>query len=157
MRRISGRAVTLSGAAWREQLAALVERAPAWMRERASSALHIGGFTNVALEHPVLDAGANLDDDAAERVLVFFLAAAIVHGATLARVHCGSAARGRVLADAARRTLRGAATRIDDDNVALLRYFDVYLKPPSDLTPRTGERLRQAAQRAVFTAPDAGA
>ncbi|MEW6272282.1 MAG: hypothetical protein AB1689_23615 [Thermodesulfobacteriota bacterium] len=126
------------------------------MRARASAALHIGGFTNVALEHPVLDAGTDLGEDDAERVLVFFLAAALLHGATVARVHCGGAVRGRALAGAAKRLLRGAIARVDDDNVALLRYFDVYLKRPSEVGPRTGSRLCDAARRAVWTAADAG-
>lgn len=156
MPRTSGRARTAPGArgAWREQLAAVVERAPSWMRERASAALHIGGFTNVRLEHPVLDVAHGVDDADAVRAATFFLAAALLHGAALGRIQCGSGERARALATAVRRALRGAVERVDDENAALLRYVDVFLRAPEALDDATGARLARAAARAVGTRLD---
>ncbi len=151
MRRPSRRTVTAAGtdATWREQLSAVVESAPAWMRERASAALHIGGFTNVRLEHPVLDVADSVDGADAVRAATFFLAAALLHGAALGRIHCGSGERARAIATAVRRALRGAVERVDDENAALLRYVDVYLRAPEALDDATGARLARAAARAL--------
>jgi len=124
------------------------------MRERASAGLHIGGFTNVALEHPVLDVAQGVEDADAVRAATFFLAAALLHGAALGRIQCGNAARARAVAVAVRRALRGAIERVDDDNAALLRYVDVYLRPPDALDDVAGARLARVAARAVGTRLD---
>jgi hypothetical protein len=124
------------------------------MRERASAELHVGGFTNIRLEHPVLDVASGLTDEDAVRAASFFLAAAVLHGAALGRIHCGSAARGRAVATAVRRALRGAIVRVDDENVALVRYLDVYLRSSDAVDDATGARLVRAAARAVGTRLD---
>lgn len=111
------------------------------MRELASAELHIGGFTNVQLEHPVIDLSRVAEDEAASRGLVFFLAAALAAGAQVARVHAGRSPRAVALASLAKRQLRGAVARVDDDNLRLLRYFDVYLHPADVIRPATGERV----------------
>ena len=119
------------------------------MRELASPSLHIGGFTNVSLEHPVLDVSGDVSEERATRAVVFFLATALADGAAIARVQCGSAARGRALAAVVRRELRGATERMDDESLALMRYFDVYLKTPDAIAERTGARLVAALGRAL--------
>ena len=61
--------MTTADAAWRDGLAALLRGAPGEFRELASDALHIGGFTNVCFEHPVLDLRGVADDARADRAL----------------------------------------------------------------------------------------
>jgi len=126
---------------WLDVLAALIAGAPGSLRVLASDELHIGGFTNVRLEHPVLDVRAVADAALAERALLFFLAGALVRGATLARVQVARGAHGAQLAALVRRQLRAAVARVDDENVSLLRYFDVYLRPAADVPQVAGARL----------------
>ena len=103
--------MTTADAAWRDALAALLRRAPDEFRELASDALHIGGFTNVRLEHPVLDLRGVADEARADRALAFFAAAALLHGAAIARVHVRRE-DASALPRRAKRALRGAITRI---------------------------------------------
>ena len=141
---------------WRDALAAAVAGAPEELRALASEELHIGGFTNVRLEHPVLDLRPLEDDGLAERALLFFLAGALLQGAAVARVHVRNGARGKDLATLARRRLRPAVARVDDESVALLRYFDVYLRPSASLDEKAGGQLVRAVARAL-AAPAPGA
>jgi hypothetical protein len=127
--------------AWLDDLTALLPAAPEWMRALASAELHIGGFTNVQLEHPVLDAAAAPDDDAAGRALLFFVGASLARGAAIARVQCGRGARGPHLAHLARTAMRGAIARIDDESLGLVHYFDLYLAPIASIGPRVGARI----------------
>jgi len=135
---------------WRRELGDLVQAAPNWMRDLASDELHIGGFTNVQLEHPVLDVSGLADDlDRAERALTFFLAACVARGAAVARVHAGSGARGRELIALASKSFKRAIARIDGDNVALVRYFDVYLRAADEIAPHSGMLLARHVRRAL--------
>ena len=133
---------------WRDTLAAALQRAPEELRALASDELHIGGFTNVQLEHPMLDLREVADEALAARALTFFAAAALLRGAALARVHVH-----RELADAvarhAKRELRGVVQRIDDANVSLLRYFDLYLQPLAEVADGAGTRLAKSVARAL--------
>ncbi|MBY0278093.1 hypothetical protein K2Z84_22390, partial [Candidatus Binatia bacterium] len=79
--------MTTADPGWRSALAAALARAPAAFRALASDELHIGGFTNVRLAHPVLDAREIADETRAADAVVFFVAGAVLQGATLARVH----------------------------------------------------------------------
>ncbi|MBM4244948.1 MAG: hypothetical protein FJ148_14225, partial [Deltaproteobacteria bacterium] len=79
--------MTGANAAWRDALSDLVLRAPDELRRLASDELHIGGFTNVRLDHPVLDLREVVDDALGSGAVVFFAAAALLRGATVARVH----------------------------------------------------------------------
>ncbi|HYC22265.1 MAG TPA: hypothetical protein VEI94_06155 [Candidatus Bathyarchaeia archaeon] len=128
--------------------------APPWMRELASEELHIGGFTNVQLEHPVIDLSELSADRDAERALDFFLAACIERGAGAARVRCGRGARGRRLIARAASQFKPALVRIDGDNVALMRYFDVYLKAGADLTAAAGARIAATLENALAACRD---
>jgi hypothetical protein len=119
------------------------------MRARASAELHIGGFTNVQLAHPVLDAAGAPDDDTAARALLFFTAASLAHGAAIARVHCGRGPRGAMIAAFARRSFRGVVARIDDESLGLLAYFDLYLHPAAAVGPKVGARLVRSVARAL--------
>jgi hypothetical protein len=120
------------------------------MRDLASDELHVGGFTNVQLAHPVLDVSGLADDlERAERVLAFFLAACVARGAAVARVHTGSGARGRELIAHASKSFGRAITRIDGDNVALVRYFDLYLRAPEEIAPHSGMLLARHVRRAL--------
>lgn len=112
---------------WRERVRSLALAAPSWMRERASDQLHIGGFTQVQLETPVLEVSDVPDPDEASRAMTFFVVTAVASGATVARVQCGRGPEAARLASAARETLGPALDRVDDENVFLMRYFDVYL------------------------------
>ena len=134
---------------WLARLAALLPDAPEWMRALASAELHIGGFTNVQLDHPVLDATGAPDDEAAGRALLFFAGASLVHGAAIARVHCGRGPRGPHLARLARTELRGAVARVDDESLRLVGYFDLYFKPAAAIAPAVGTRIRRAVGQAV--------
>lgn len=140
--------MTTADAAWRDALTALLRRAPDEFRELASDALHIGGFTNVRLEHPVLDLRGVADEARADRALAFFAAAALLHGAAIARVHVRRE-DASALPRRAKRALRGAITRIDDENAALLRYFDLYLLPLAEIAPDAGARLTKLVARAL--------
>jgi len=131
-----------------------VSSAPAWMRALASEELHIGGFTNVQLEHPVIDLSTVSEDRYAERALDFFLAACIARGATVGRVRCGRGARGRRLIARAASKFRPALARIDGDNVALMRYFDVYLKPGAGLTAAAGARIARTLESVLAACQD---
>lgn len=144
--------MTASGTAWRDALADLLRRAPDELRALASDELHIGGFTNVRLEHPVLDLRDAAGDVLAQRALAFFTAAALLHGATIARVHVRREDAAS-LPRRARRDLRGVVTRIDDENVVLLRYFDLYLPSPDAVPPEAGARLAKLLARALADAP----
>jgi hypothetical protein len=126
-----------------------VTAAPAWMRALASEELHIGGFTNVQLEHPVIDLSTVSEDRDAERALDFFLGACIARAASVGRVHCGRGQRGRTLIARAASSFKPALVRIDGDNVALMRYFDVYLKPSADLTAAAGARIAGTLESAL--------
>jgi len=126
---------------WLDTLAAVVAAAPEALRALASEELHIGGFTNVQLAHPVLDLRALAGEDASARALAFFLAATLLQGATLARIHVARGADGVRLARLARRQFRAALARVDDENVALLRYFDVYLHPAAEIEAKAGVRM----------------
>lgn len=133
---------------WRDALADLLRRAPDEFRALASDKLHIGGFTNVRLDHPVLDLRDVADETRADGALAFFAAAALLHGATIGRVHVrredASTSPRR-----ARRALRGVAARVDDDNASLLRYFDLYLLPMDEIAPDAGARLVKLLARAL--------
>lgn len=134
---------------WRTTLAAVVARAPAELRARASSELHIGGFTNVRLEHPVLDLRGGVAEDLAARAVVFFVAAALLGAARVARVHVDTGAQGTTLARLARRSFKSLLLRVDDESVALVRYFDLYLQPNPTLAPDAAARLVRAVERAL--------
>ncbi len=135
---------------WREALAALLARAPDELRGLASSELHIGGFTDVRLEHPVLDLRGVADDALATRALAFFVAGSLLGGATIARVHVASGAQGVALARAAKRSFKPVLGRVDDESVALLRYFDLYLQDAPALDAAAAQRLVRAVERAVL-------
>lgn len=135
--------------AWREALAQLLARAPEELRGLASSELHIGGFTDVRLEHPLLDLRAVTDDVLATRALAFFVAGALLGGATVARVHVASGVQGVALARAARRAFKPVLARVDDESVALLRYFDLYLHDAPALDAAAASRLVRTVERAM--------
>lgn len=137
--------------AWRDALAALLARAPDELRGLASSELHIGGFTDVRLEHPLLDLRDVADDALATRALTFFVAGALLGGAAVARVHVASGVQGVALARAARRSFKAVLARVDDESIALLRYFDLYLHPSPALDEPAATRLLRAVERAVLT------
>lgn len=137
---------------WTDALASLVAGAPDALRRLASGELRIGGFTNVRLDHPVLDLRGTGADDAA-RALTFFLAAAVVHGARVARVHVDRGEQGPTLAGLARQRFKPALERVDDESVALLRYFDVYLKPAAEIGDAAGRRLVRVTAEALGASP----
>lgn len=137
------------GDGWRDALAAVVARAPDALRALASAELYIGGFTNVRLEHPLLDLRAVAEDALAARALAFFVAGAVLAGAEVARVHAHSGAQGAALARRARRSFKAALVRIDDENVGLLRYFDLYFHPAAALDGRAGAGLVRTVERAL--------
>lgn len=139
-------------AAWRDALADLLRRAPDELRARASDELHIGGFTNVRLDHPVLDLRDVADEHLADRALAFFAAAALLHGASIARVHVRRE-DASALPRRAKRALRGVAGRVDDENAALLRYFDLYLLRSDEIAPDAGARLVTLLAHALGDAP----
>jgi hypothetical protein len=143
--------VTRGDPAWRDALAVALDRAPDELRALASDELHIGGFTNVRLAHPVLDLREIADEARAARALLFFAAAALLRGATLARVHVRRE-HATALPHHAKRELRGVAQRIDDDNAGLLRYFDLYLLPLAEVRDAAGTRLVASVARS-FDAP----
>ena len=126
-------------------------RVPAELRGLASEELHIGGFTNVRLEHPVLDLRGVDDDARAAGALAFFAAAALLRGATVARVHVRREHAG-VLPRRARSDLRGVLVRVDDDSASLLRYFDLYLRPEAEIGAQAGRRLAKLVAGAVAAA-----
>jgi hypothetical protein len=138
--------------AWLDTLAALVARAPEAWCALASDELHIGGFTNVQLAHPVLDLRTVADEDASSRALAFFVAAALLRGATVARIHVARGADGARLARLARRQFRAALERVDDESVALLRYFDVYLRDVATIEPAAGRRMARLLGAALAPA-----
>ena len=132
--------MTTADTAWREALVELVRRAPEELRALASDELYIGGFTNVRLDHPVLDLREVADEASATRALAFFAAASVLRDATVARVHVRRE-HASVLPRRAKRDLRGVVARIDDENASLLRYFDLYLQPAASLSSDAGRRL----------------
>lgn len=138
-----------AGDDWIGELARAVADAPAWMRALASRELHIGGFTQAELPYPVLDAAGAPDDAAAERLLLFFVAASALDGAAIARVQCGRGARGGALARTSRRALRGVVARVDDENLALMRYFDLHLVEPAKIAAASGRRFARSVANAV--------
>lgn len=146
--------MTTADHAWRDALATAVERAPATLRALASDELHIGGFTNVQLAHPVLDLRAVTDPALALQALTFFVVAAMLGGATVARVQVRR--EDADLARRAKRELRAALARVDDESVALLRYFDLYLQPIDALDDAAGRALVRRLERAL-DAPAHGA
>jgi len=127
----------------------LAERAPDWMRKRASPELYIGGFTQARLDTPVLEAAGLPDVDQAARAVVFFVVTALAGGAAVARVQCGDAADPALLARAARDALGSALVRIDDENVALMRYFDLFLAPAKALPPAERRHMLKALEHAT--------
>lgn len=133
---------------WIDSVRALADRAPKWMRERASAELHIGGFTQAQLATPVLDV-SDLDDTAAARkAVVFFLVVAAAAEAQVARILCDRSSAPALTSAAA--TLAGhAIERIDDENAALMRYFDVFLRPPTVITEEAGLELVEALEEAT--------
>jgi hypothetical protein len=133
---------------WRAALADLAGVAPPWMRALASDELHIGGFTNVQLAHPVIDLRSLADEERVLRAAAWFCGAAIAAGASVARFHCGATA-GRAVAAHVRRRFGGALSRVDDESVALLRYFDVYLKPSEQISDAAGSRALAATRHAL--------
>jgi hypothetical protein len=140
---------------WRAAIARRLADAPAELRTLASDQLHIGGHTNVRLEHPVLDLREVEDDALATRALDFFVVAALLAGATVARVHVRRGVQTTLLPERARRALRGALRRVDDESVTLLRYFDAYLKPLDDVSVASGRRLLAVVEQALDGAPPA--
>jgi hypothetical protein len=133
-------------ARWVDTLTALIADAPESLRELASDELHIGGFTNVQLAHPLLDLRGVGEAVERERALAFFLGAALLRGATVARVHAASGAEAARLARIARRRLAPALARVDDESTALLRYFDAYLVPAETIEAAAGKRLAGAVK-----------
>ena len=75
--------------------------------------------------------------------------------AAVARVHVRRGAQASLLPQRARRELRGALLRVDDESVALLRYFDAYLLPLDDVSAASGRRLLAVLERALGDAPAA--
>jgi hypothetical protein len=138
---------------WRTTAAELIGTAPDTLRALASDELHIGGHTNVQLAHPVLDLRAVDDDALATRALDFFVVASLLRGAELARVHVRRGVQATTLARRARRELRAAVTRVDDENLALLCYFDVYLQRADAVAASDGARLVALVERAVGAGP----
>lgn len=132
---------------WAAAIRARAAEAPAWMRERASAELHIGGFTQARLETPVLDA-CGLDEPSGGDVVVFFLVAASAAAAPVARIQC-SASQIDSLTAAARDRVATAIERVDDANARLMRYFDVYLRPPASIAEADAGRLRRALEDAL--------
>lgn len=140
--------MTTAAPIWRAALAGALDRAPIALRALASEELHIGGFTNVRLEHPVLDLRDVRDEERAAGALVFFASGALLHGATLARVHVRRE-HAAALSGGAKRALRGILRRVDADNVHLLRYFDLYLTSLAEIGDAAGTRLTRAVERIV--------
>lgn len=138
----------MSEPGWSETVRTLAADAPEWMRERASAELHIGGFTQAQLDTPVLDLLGLDDVEAAARTTVFFLIVAAASGASVARVQCDARSAGG-LVKAARNTAADAIARIDDENVSLMRYFDVFLEPADSLSNDAGARLIDALKAAL--------
>jgi len=134
---------------WRAALGDLARAAPPWMRALASEELHIGGFTNVQLAHPVIDLRPLSNEERALRAAAWFCGASIAAGASVARFHCGAAATGPTVAAHVRRRFSGALSRVDDESVALLRYFDVYLKPTEEISDAAGSRALAAMRHAL--------
>ena len=141
-----------SGPSWPAELAAAVAGAPAWVRDLVSSDLHIGGFTNVRLDVPVLDAASAPGADRAEGALLFLAAGALLRAAPVARVHCGRGPLGATLAGAARRRLRGIVARVEDEDLALMRYFDLHLNELARVDATAGARLLRALRAALAAA-----
>jgi len=138
----------VTATSWIDSVRALAERAPEWMRERASAELHIGGFTQAQLATPVLDV-SDLDDvRAAQQAVVFFLVVSMAAEADVARVQCDRTAA-PALTSAATTLAADAIDRIDDENVTLMRYFDVFLRRPSAITNDAGMRLVEALETAT--------
>ena len=134
---------------WRKHLLEIAARAPEWMRERASADLEVA-VIEARLDTPVLDVDG-LDEDAADRAVAFFLCAALASGVRVARVRCG----GRPSRDLARRTKRSLGrviVRLDDENAALMGYFDAHLRDPAAIDERAvaslARRLRSAIEGA---------
>jgi hypothetical protein len=118
------------------------------MRARAASELFVGGFTQVWLDVPVLSL-AGLDDEHAERAVVFILTAALCRGATTVRIEQPDRARlARSLA-VAEEGLEGAIERIDGENAALMGYFDVYLLPADRVSEDAVRALEARVTRAL--------
>lgn len=138
----------MSASHWRDAAGALASKAPEWMRARASAELHIGGFTQARLETPVLDV-ADLDDAAASTAITFFLIVAAAGGAAVARVQCKRGAESALVASA-RANCGPAIRHVDDENAALMRYFDVFLTPPSAIDAPDGARLVAALESALL-------
>lgn len=134
----------MSAADWTDSVRALAPSAPEWMRARASAELHIGGFTQAQLDTPVLDV-ADLGDPQATAAVVFFLVVAAASEAPVARIQCTREAAA-ALADAVRDRVGPAIERVDDENVMLMRYFDVFLNPPSSISIDDGARLVAALE-----------
>ncbi|MDG2308865.1 MAG: hypothetical protein P8R42_30145 [Candidatus Binatia bacterium] len=134
---------------WTAAVRALAERAPAWMRERASAELHIGGFTQTQLETPVLEVSDLGDAEAAARAVIFFLVVAAASNASVARVQCGRGDAAARLVEATRDALGETLRKVDDENVSLMLYFDVFLAPSDSISPEQGARLLQALEGAL--------
>lgn len=132
--------MTGANAAWRDALGDLVRQAPDELRRLASDELHIGGFTNVRLAHPVLDLREVVDDTLGSGAVAFFTAAALLRGATVARVHVRRE-HAATLPRRAKRDLRGVLARVDADSASLLLYFDLYLRPVAEVRADAGRRL----------------
>jgi hypothetical protein len=141
---------------WRAALVELAGSAPSWMRALASPELHIGGFTDVQLAYPMIDLRSLDDDGTTLRAAVWFCAAVIARGALVARLHCGRAARGSAMAARLRRDFRGSLVRIDDEGLALLRYFDIYPKANEEISDAAGQRALAAMRRALAGEPTNG-
>jgi len=141
--------VSRPNASWIDRVYELAETAPQWMRERASAELHIGGFTQARLETPVLEISDLEDVEEAAHALIFFLAVAAASGSTLARVRCGRGKAAERLVQEARSTLGGALDRMEDENVSLMRYFDVFLRPADTLSAREGTHVADALCEAL--------
>ncbi len=134
--------------AWADAVRALADRAPPWMHERASAELHIGGFTQTRLETPVLQMSDLDDPDAARRTTVFFLAVALASGAAVARVQCARETAPNLIGTT-RDALGDTVDHIDDENVSLMRYFDVFFKPAADVSSADGMSVADALRRVL--------
>jgi hypothetical protein len=134
---------------WLDRVSTLVEQAPQWLCDLASDELHIGGFTQAQLAHPVIDVARLGGDAEAEQAVIFFVAACLAADVRAGRVQCGRGPRGTALIGFARRNLRSAIERIDGENVALLRYFDVYLKAAGEIGQTAGLKIAHSLAAAL--------
>ena len=74
---------------------------------------------------------------------------AAASNASVARVQCGRGDAAARLVEATRDALGETLRKVDDENVSLMLYFDVFLAPSDSISPEQGARLLQALEGAL--------